>query len=157
MKKAGDLLGAFFDEEQLKRAKGYNAVFSAWRAIAGERLAAHTKIVELEGSVVYVEADHPGWIQLVQINRERLLDGLRKRFPDFGISGIAVRLGNSRPGEGTDVLSRGSVHRMEDGGSAAVSDEAPVSEETFEEIEDEAFRESLRRLEAAVRKGKASG
>jgi len=152
MKKAGDLLGAFFDENQLKKARGYSKFFSAWREIAGERLAAHTRIAELEGSVVFIEADHPGWIQMVQLRREYIIQGIRKHFPELEITGLAIRL--KKDGESSPT-PRVSIKRSEEK-TEEQKTEDPAKEEDFLTIKDETLRESLRRLEIAVRKGKPS-
>ena len=68
MKKAGELLGSFFDQSLMRSAQAYSEFFSAWKRIVGDHLAAHSRIVELEKTVLVVEADHPGWIQLIQMN-----------------------------------------------------------------------------------------
>jgi predicted nucleic acid-binding Zn ribbon protein len=93
MIRAGDLLSAILPErDALDKAHEYHRLFSSWRAIAGERLAAHSHLIELEHSVLLVEAEHPGWIQLLQMEQERLLSNARRLFPELGITGIAFRL-----------------------------------------------------------------
>jgi hypothetical protein len=44
-----------------------------------------------------VEADHPGWIQILQTRQKDLLDTLRRRFPDQHITGISFRLSREPP------------------------------------------------------------
>jgi hypothetical protein len=91
-KRAGDLLSSFFDENVLKTAQGYSAFFSSWTSIAGEKIAAHSRIRELERSIVQIEADHPGWVQILQTRQQGILETLQRRFPNLGIEGISFRL-----------------------------------------------------------------
>lgn len=73
-------------------AQGWARFFSSWNSSVGERLAAHSKPVDVRNGIVIVEAEHPGWIQLLQLKQEGLLAQLKKAFPELGIRGIAFRL-----------------------------------------------------------------
>jgi hypothetical protein len=107
MKKAGDFLAALFDANFMEKASGYSKLFSSWPAIAKEvkmpSLADHSWIRELEKSVLLVEADHPGWIQLLQTKQSDLLRVLRRRFPGEGFTGISFRLSREGPRPAPDV------------------------------------------------------
>ncbi|MDR2517644.1 MAG: DUF721 domain-containing protein, partial [Spirochaetaceae bacterium] len=92
MKSIGELLSGYFSEETLKKAGEHHKLFSSWRAVAGEHIASHSRIVELERAVLFVEADHPGWIQILQTRQNELLNAVRRHFPDLGINAIAFRL-----------------------------------------------------------------
>jgi predicted nucleic acid-binding Zn ribbon protein len=97
VKRAGELLASFFDQQTFGAAREYSTLFASWRSIAGDVLAAHSRIRELERSVLLVEADHPGWIQILQTKEKDLLDALRRRFPDRHITGISFRLSREPP------------------------------------------------------------
>ncbi|MDR2394509.1 MAG: DUF721 domain-containing protein [Treponema sp.] len=94
MKKAGELLSFFFDEKTLDRAQGYSELFASWTPVVqAHRIPAaadHSRIVEFERHILLIEADHPGWIQLLQTKQRDLLRTLQRRFPD--ITGISFRL-----------------------------------------------------------------
>ncbi|MDR1031244.1 MAG: DUF721 domain-containing protein [Treponema sp.] len=94
MKKAGELLSFFFDEKTLDKAQGYSELFAFWAsAVKTHKIASavdHSRIVECERHVLLIEADHPGWIQLLQTKQRELLRTFRGRFPD--ITGISFRL-----------------------------------------------------------------
>lgn len=92
IKDVGALLSAFFDEEKLRRGGRYAQFFESWRSVVGERLAAHSRVVDLDKGILIVEAEHPGWIQLLQLRQTRALEALSKRFPDLTFRGIAFRL-----------------------------------------------------------------
>jgi len=101
MRTAGDILAEFFDEETAKKAKDYGKLFSTslWTGVLDKcglaQGTSHSKIAELEKSVLLIEADHPGWIQLLQTKQTELLNAVRRQFPEITLTGISFRL--SRP------------------------------------------------------------
>ena len=168
MRKAGDLLASFLDGEVLKRAQGYSELTSSWKAIAGENIAAHSRIIELERSVLMVEADHPGWIQILQPGQKQLLNAVCRRYPDLLIAGISFRLardpasfvngGEKAPDAG--ILTERAVDRTLPADTLALADKAAdfagdltgtaapdtADADPFAHITDEAFKETLIRL-----------
>ena len=98
MKKAGEILAAFFDKDTLKKAEEMGEFFSpsAWSELLTRcnlpQGVSHSRIAELENSVLLVEADHPGWIQLLQTKQRELLNAARRRFPEITLTGISFRL-----------------------------------------------------------------
>jgi predicted nucleic acid-binding Zn ribbon protein len=96
MKKAGDILPLILNDKILKKSQGYSELFLSWELLTEEShiaaAAGHSRIKELEGSVLLVEADHPGWIQILNTKQKELLDILHRRFPQFSITGISFRL-----------------------------------------------------------------
>ena len=143
VKKIGELLSAFFDEDTIKKAQGYNDFFSSWKDIAGESIAAHSRIVELERSVLRIEADHPGWMQILQIRQKGLLNKVRRKFPTLNITGISFRLSRNPA----------VTARPEKNVEPETEDAETVPEVTAEnlqglyaKIKDDELRESLRRI-----------
>ncbi|MDR0719647.1 MAG: DUF721 domain-containing protein [Treponema sp.] len=100
MKRAGDLLSSYFDERFMKKAENYGDLFSCWEVLTKENhiaaAAAHSRIKELEGALLLIEADHPGWIQILQTKQRELLKGIIRRFPDLTITGISFYLSRDR-------------------------------------------------------------
>jgi predicted nucleic acid-binding Zn ribbon protein len=100
VKRAGELLSSFLDKRFLKKARNYKDLFSCWDILTEENhiaaAAAHSRIRELEGTLLLVEADHPGWIQILQTKQRELLEGIVWRFPDLTITGISFRLSRDR-------------------------------------------------------------
>jgi hypothetical protein len=160
MKKAGDLLTSFFDERLIKTAREYSELFSSWQSIAGEKIADHSRIRELERSILLVEADHPGWIQILQTREKDLLNTIQRRFPEQNITGISFRLsrdpgpGQLQTGEDLGAAPRTAAHgeepRLPD--TVEGSDAAPgePAGDPYGKIEDEHFRETLKRLEESI-------
>ncbi|MDR0720795.1 MAG: DUF721 domain-containing protein [Treponema sp.] len=149
MKRAGELLASFFDQQAFGAAQDYSDLFSSWRSIAGEALADHSRIRELERSVLLVEADHPGWIQILQTEEKKLLDNLRRRFPDRHITGISFRLSRDPP-----PLANTPPRTVPDKAAEEAIQEPPGPTEDilYEKIGDEHFRDALKRLEESIKR-----
>ena len=99
MKRAGEILAAFFDHAQIKVSEQTGDLFSAsaWPELLEtcglSRGISHSRIVDLADTVLQIEADHPGWIQLLQTKQRELLNAAGKRFPEITITGMTFRLG----------------------------------------------------------------
>ncbi len=159
MKKAGDLLGAFFDERVLNAARGYSELFSAWRSLVGEQIAAHSRIAELDKSILVVEADHPGWMQILQTKQASILEGARKRFPELSISGISFRLAKDRTftesrlpvGKNGTSAPNEITHEPTNAQHVSGDERFPAEEAPYAAIADESFRDLLMRLEKSIK------
>ncbi|GAB1482302.1 hypothetical protein MASR2M78_11170 [Treponema sp.] len=152
MKKAGDLLNAFFDEQTLTKAGAYSELFSAWRSLVNERIAAHSKIVELERDILIVEADHPGWIQVLQFKQADILKAAQKRFPDLSIHGISLRLARST---GYSEIKEQDIEpkneEPRDTELPLETEKVSTSGSAFDRIDDDSFKETLKRLEKGIK------
>jgi predicted nucleic acid-binding Zn ribbon protein len=158
MKKAGDLLSAIFDEKLMQKARDYSDLFSAWADITARQgiaaAAAHSRIVELERFVLLVEADHPGWIQLLQTKQRELLTAVQRRFPDLTITGISFRLsrmplGEEKPAE-THEGERPPPEEYVPPGE--ISEPIESLADLYARIDDEDFKSTLKRLEKGIGK-----
>ena len=108
VRKAGDILSEVFkdhfDEEALEAGRKTADLFGSWAVItAAAKIRAasdHSRIREFEHGVVVIEAEHPGWVQILQTKQNILLNALQAKFPDFNIHGISFCLSKapiSRP------------------------------------------------------------
>lgn len=61
-KKIGDILSGIFQKEETASSAVPSALSDRWPLIAGEQLAQHTQPVFLKTGILYVHADHPGWL-----------------------------------------------------------------------------------------------
>ena len=95
MKKASDILGAYMDSLQLNLQKGNSSVFNSWANIAGEDMISHSSIKDLRNGYLIVEADHPGWIQLLQMRKKKILKNVQKNYPELDIADIRFILKNN--------------------------------------------------------------
>ena len=94
MEKAGDILKLFLDKKQLDAAKSYSSFFRSWENIVGENIAAHSEVKDIRNHTVLIEVDHPGWIQMIQINYQRILKAIQIRYPELNVKKIHLRLGS---------------------------------------------------------------
>lgn len=115
LKKVSDLLATFLDHNLSAKAERVSAFFGAWRRIAGERLSAHSSVVEVDRGIVMVEADHPSWIQLLQMKQEEMLRRIRADYPQLAVKGLAFRLQASvSPAAPAAPSGSGTLDRMAD-------------------------------------------
>ncbi|MDR2397534.1 MAG: DUF721 domain-containing protein [Spirochaetaceae bacterium] len=150
MKQAGELLSFFFDPKTLEKAQEYADIFASWESVVkAQRIPAaadHSRVVEFERQVLLIEADHPGWIQLLQTKQQELLRAFQRRFPH--VTGISFRLSRN-PGP----LSPRTIPKPP---QVAVEPE-PVPEDPEAEspwytvFEDKEFRATLKHLQASIK------
>jgi hypothetical protein len=112
LRKVGDIVSALFRErfrpEFMETARSNADLFSSWERVVSEvwprrfdsdrdkdevpAAAVHSRIRELERELLLIEADHPGWIQILQTKQAELLSVVQRRYPELAIRGIAFRL-----------------------------------------------------------------
>lgn len=157
-RKASDLLGSILTPQTAATVQGWSNFFGSWGKAAGANLAAHSRPVDVRNGIVFVEAEHPGWIQLLQMNQQKILEKLQSAFPELGLSGIAFRLAKdgSLPGTAPPVPARAgtelgsgteaaSVDSRSAGGQR-LDDPAPSVEQTLKHIDDDGFRSIMASL-----------
>ncbi|MBQ9237848.1 MAG: DUF721 domain-containing protein [Treponema sp.] len=95
---AADMVLRVFDTIEKQTFEKANELFVTWRSVVskvhgyGEKLAAHTKLVDLKNGTLLVETDHPGWIQILQLYSDFILTGLRRNYSGSSIQSLAFRL-----------------------------------------------------------------
>lgn len=82
---------SFSDKGPLNLERGWKKVLQNING-DGEKLAAHSRIVDLKNNLLYIETDHPGWIQLFGLYRQRILRSLKKEFPELSVHGFSFML-----------------------------------------------------------------
>ena len=101
------VLGGAFDGLNVQDVQKSLDVFAVWRKILlsiksstnpneGANLAAHSRIVDLKNGVLLIEADHPGWIELLQLRKNYILRGLSMYAKNMGVQTLAFRLAGKR-------------------------------------------------------------
>jgi hypothetical protein len=123
IKDVSSLLASFFDEGKLRRGERYSDFFSSWPSFVGLRLAAHSRVADVDKGLLIVEAEHPGWIQLLQMRQSNILEGVASRFPELALKGIVFRLsgqaGFSRPCSDNVIVAEKTTIESETGQSEA--------------------------------------
>ncbi len=92
MKKAGDLLKNIFESFNIKEPKDGKTITSSWQEIAGKELSEHTRIKDIRKDTIYIEADHPGWLQILELKKRSIIGNINAIFPDKGITDIRISL-----------------------------------------------------------------
>ena len=148
IKDVSSLLSSFFNDDKLRRGELYSDFFNSWSSLVGSRLAAHSKVADVEKGMLVVEAEHPGWIQLLQLRQSGILDEAAGRYPELGLKGIAFRLSG-----------RGGVTRMPVSEKSADSllpspekeeKESRIQAPLLEDIADPALRALLKGLKDSL-------
>ena len=105
----GQVISNTFKNISSKDVENANVVFDTWKKVLysikgvernnhpankyeGQNMYDHSRVVDLKNGVLLVEADHPGWIQLLQMHKEYILNGLNRAAPQLTIRTLAFRL-----------------------------------------------------------------
>lgn len=98
-KDVSTLLSAFFDKKRFEEGGRYAELHSAWRSIVGDRYAAHSWPDDVSKGILYVEVEHPGWIQLLQFRQAGILESVKRSYPELKLKSIMFRLAKSAPAD----------------------------------------------------------
>ena len=93
MKKVGELLKEYLREKGWLAANPYEPLFTRWKEIAGDPLAPHARLVDVQNGLLLVDVDHPGWLQMLHLRTQAILEAARRAAPQAVIEGIRGRLG----------------------------------------------------------------
>jgi len=172
MRKAGEIVTALFRErfgsEFMETARSTAGLFSSWEKIAAEiwsagpgqnkddlpAAAVHSRIRELERGVLLIEADHPGWVQILQTKQSELLSAIQRRYPEMGISGIAFRLSQEPMPVQASAMSNNAPQPEIEKPDVVSGDEYKnwESHRNKNEPVDEEFYLALKELEESIKK-----
>jgi hypothetical protein len=144
IKDVSTLLSAFFDADKLKKGERYSDFFSSWYELVGSRLAAHSRVADVDKGFLVIEAEHPGWIQLLQIRQSIILSDISRRYPELALRGIVFRLSGKGSAAGQAAVSLAERSREK-----AASETRAVEEAIVEE--------GIMRAQELAQEGKAEG
>lgn len=151
MRRAGEILCDVMDENLLSRVKTHIQLSSSWREIAAGHnadLASHSCVVELDKCILLIEAEHPAWIQILQMKRHLILKSFQDMFPALEITDITFKLSHVR-----DTVQAKAEAPPEELCEQAVEDDSlSIYERIKIKVKDEDFIESLKRLEKSYKK-----
>ncbi len=91
MKKARDVLIDVLGGIHLE-GKMYVSFFNSWNKIAGTDISNHSRLTDIKNGILYMEVDHPGWIQLIQLRKREILKKTKSIFPQLEIRDIRIFL-----------------------------------------------------------------
>ncbi len=148
---ASEIVSSLFSSISSERLKEANEFFGSWKALVGDKIAAHSRVVDVDKGVVIVEVDHPGWNQQLSFIKKRVLSELGRKFPDLKIISMAVRV---RP-DGAMEYTRPS-EAIGSGLRREISDKNEEIEDVqVQEGLDDPLKDVLSRLRASIKKGRA--
>ncbi len=81
-------------KESFQLVSRWESVLSEVPGLAKRHPARHCRIEDWKNNVVTVTADHPAWLQLLQLYEGPLLASLRRRVPELKITGLKFRYGD---------------------------------------------------------------
>ena len=90
MKSARDLISALFDKQTGVLADRYSSLFSGWKRMAGDDIAAHSAVKDIQNGALLIEVDHPGWVQMIRLKERSILSAIQKRYPELEIRMIKI-------------------------------------------------------------------
>lgn len=61
-----------------------------WKDLAGEKYAEHTAPTDIKDDVLFVKADHPVWVQMLQLQQRQILQRVNKAYPSLRLKRIRV-------------------------------------------------------------------
>jgi hypothetical protein len=108
IKRASDLIGNVLKNIEKSEFEQAHSLFSCWSDAAGEKIASHSRIIDVTKGILHIEVDHPGWIQLIQLNRKKIVQFIQKRVPELEINSLAFHLAgvNSRQKNAAQTVTR---------------------------------------------------
>jgi len=98
--KADELISKIFSEIG-NSSQEANRPFSVWKEVLmtiknskidGSQLADHSRIIDLKNNILIIETDHPGRIQLFQMYKNYIQNGINRKLPELTIKNIVFKL-----------------------------------------------------------------
>lgn len=91
-KKASELINSLFEGFNEKTMQESISFIRSWKEIVGEKISAHSKVIDLVKGSIVIEVDHPGWSQHILFQKKRIISSLSKSFPELDIRNIMIRV-----------------------------------------------------------------
>jgi hypothetical protein len=118
--------------------------------INAQKAAGHSRMAYIKNNVLFVEADHQGWIQILQTAQKKIIEIMNKEYSSLSIKSIAFLLVNDI----NQVLSSGKEVYEETSVNHAAPDRES-DEAAYRNIKDEKLKKILMRLENQINAGKS--
>ncbi len=115
MKKAGDILIQVLSGLHAE-GKHYISFYNSWEKIAGTDIANHSSLSDIKNGILYIDVDHPGWIQLIQIKKKYILRKIKSMFPELEVKDLRIflRKFSGETGKNSPNQDNGEQKRDED-------------------------------------------
>ena len=91
-KKASEVVNALFSGISSQGMEKSNSIIRGWKETLGDKIASHSKIIDINKGNLIVEVDHPGWSQQILFRKKQIITVLSTNFPDLDIKNIILRV-----------------------------------------------------------------
>lgn len=144
MKKAADILARVLDDKNRKLAQSYSSIFGGWEQIVGLSLAEHSHVYEIDNRSLFIEVDHPGWMQLLLMRKQQILGALKRKAPSLKVDDIRVKVNLSYS---NTVEEKGeSQSDTEEGEYSVQEDQRQDIDRILSSVSQEELKRRLRKL-----------
>lgn len=83
-----------FSQSQQNLVRELGRFYADWKNIVGERYYSHSHPLDIKNGILIVEAEHSGWIHLMQFQAGNIQKKINAKYPELRITGIVFRLYN---------------------------------------------------------------
>ena len=99
----GEIINSSFKNISKADYNNSNSLLSIWEKVLlrirsninpneGRNLASHSRVVDFKNGILLVEADHPGWIELLQLHKRYIINGLNMENRAVKVESLAFKL-----------------------------------------------------------------
>lgn len=90
IKKLSDLIVSYSDKLQLFEQHKALDIYHSWEYIVGEKIAPHSRLVDINKNTAIIETDHTGWCQQILLKKKQIIQNFQKKYEELGVQNIAV-------------------------------------------------------------------
>lgn len=90
-----EILDMLLSRLQIDQSNPLMEIHRGWMEIIGPDIASHTKIFDIRGKVLIIEADHPTWASMVMMRKKQIIARIKAQFPELGVTQLQVRTKSS--------------------------------------------------------------
>lgn len=167
-KKASDIVNALFQGFNDSGMQQASSFMRSWREVVGDKIASHSRVIDVDKGCIVVEVDHPGWSQQILFIKKRAIDQLSRSFPELGIRNMAIRVvsecktpykrqeaavGSGLPRASGSVPAGSGSARGPDGQTVSAQPSAEPDVPLRQDLDDD-LKAVLGRLKESIRLGK---
>lgn len=100
---ASEMITRVFRNIEAENIEGANKISSIWSKVVrgiknsrdefyGEKIDSHSDVIDFKNGQLLIEADHPGWIQAMQLYSKFIIRGMNMNMPGFKVDTLVFRL-----------------------------------------------------------------
>jgi hypothetical protein len=92
IKKAAEVINTFFSGIDSSKMMQANSFIRSWNDIVGEKISAHSKVIDVDNGTVIVEVEHTGWSQFILLKKRQIISDLSSNYPELKIKNVIIRV-----------------------------------------------------------------